>query len=74
MNYFDRYLAARGRVAIERDQAELISLTCVMLAAKFVDRQSPVRMPPSELTSPAQQAARLMPQPGACKPPEQVPP
>ena len=47
VHYFDRYLAARGPVAIERDEAELISLTCVFLAAKFIERQSPVRRKPN---------------------------
>ena len=42
VHYFDRYLAARGQAPIERDEAELISLTCVFLAAKFFERQSPV--------------------------------
>ena len=42
MHYFDRYLISRGPKPIERNEAELISLTCVLLAAKFVERQSPV--------------------------------
>lgn len=42
MHYFDRYLISRGPTPIERNEAELISLTCVLLAAKFVERQSPV--------------------------------
>ena len=42
MHYFDRYLVARGPTSIERNEAELVSLTCVLLAAKFVERQSPV--------------------------------
>ena len=46
VHYFDRYLAARGAVPIERDEAELISLTCVFVAAKFMERQSPVRYGP----------------------------
>lgn len=41
MNYFDRYLSARGSVPIERNEAELISLTCVLLAAKFIENRSP---------------------------------
>ena len=47
VHYFDRYLAARGAVPIERDEAELVSLTCVFVAAKYVERQSPVRTPPT---------------------------
>lgn len=46
MNYFDRYLGSRGPKPIERNEAELISLTCVLLAAKFVERQSPVSTDP----------------------------
>ena len=42
VHYFDRYLASRGKMPIERDEAELISLTCVFVAAKFGERQSPV--------------------------------
>ena len=41
MIYFDRYMAARGVRAIERTEAELISLTCVLIAAKFIERRSP---------------------------------
>ena len=48
VHYFDRYLAARGQSPIERDEAELISLTCVFLAAKFFERQSPVRRRPRD--------------------------
>ena len=45
MHYFDRYLCARGEKPIERNEAELVSLTCVLIAAKFVERHSPVRLP-----------------------------
>ena len=41
MNYFDRYLATRGACALDRTHAELISLTCVLLASKFAERKSP---------------------------------
>ena len=41
MMYFDRYMGARGVRAIERTEAELISLTCVLIAAKFIERRSP---------------------------------
>ena len=35
VHYFDRYMSARGNTPIDRDEAELISLTCVFLAAKY---------------------------------------
>ena len=41
MSYFDRYLGSRGPAPIERNEAELISLTCILLAAKLLERQSP---------------------------------
>lgn len=44
MNYFDRYLGARGAFPVERNEAELVSLTCLLLAAKFLERQSPVSL------------------------------
>lgn len=44
MHYFDRYLGWRGATPIERNEAELISLTCILLAAKFLERHSPVRL------------------------------
>ena len=45
MIYFDRYMAARGVRAIDRTEAELISLTCVLIAAK-VRRPQPRPAPP----------------------------
>lgn len=41
MTYFDRYMQARGPTAVLRNEAELISLTAVLVAAKFLERQSP---------------------------------
>ena len=41
MTYFDRYMAARGPTPVARNEAELISLASVLVAAKFLERQSP---------------------------------
>ena len=41
MSYFDRYMGQRGCKPVERNEAELISLTCVLIAAKFLEKQSP---------------------------------
>jgi hypothetical protein len=49
MYYFDRYLCHRGTRAIDRKEAELISLTCILIAAKFFENQSPVRPKPQRL-------------------------
>ena len=40
--YFDRYMATRGVRPIERDEAELIALTCVLISAKFIERRVPM--------------------------------
>jgi hypothetical protein len=62
MHYFDRYLVSRGPKSIERNEAELVSLTCVLLAAKFIERQSPV----SASNEPGTRHAALPPHPARC--------
>mmetsp|Transcript_76122 Transcript_76122/g.202223 ORF Transcript_76122/g.202223 Transcript_76122/m.202223 type:complete len:302 (+) Transcript_76122:48-953(+) len=43
INYFDRYCSAlvADELPIPRERVQLISMTCLMLASKFFDRQTP---------------------------------